>query len=65
MQMDYGFTNISTRMWFTSILDVMAKPTHSDIDSLLRTLVLPFYHIKRDMPLPLGERRWENDAEHS
>lgn len=43
----------------------MPKPTHADIDTLLRTLVLPFYHVKRDMPLPLGERRQENDAEHS
>lgn len=43
----------------------MAKPTHDHIEKLIRTLVLPFYHIKRDMPLPIGERRWENDAEHS
>lgn len=28
-------------------------------------MILPFYHVKRDMPLPIGERRWENDAEHS
>lgn len=41
------------------------KPTHADIEKLLRTIVLPFYHVKRDMPLPIGERRWENDAEHS
>lgn len=43
----------------------MAKLTHDHIEKLIRTLVLPFYHIKRDMPLPIGERRWENDAEHS
>jgi putative hydrolase of HD superfamily len=43
----------------------MPQPTHADIDKLLRTLVLPFYHIKRDNPVPVGERRWENDAEHS
>lgn len=43
----------------------MAKPTHDHIEKLIRTLVLPFYHVKRDMPLPIGERRWENDAEHS
>lgn len=41
------------------------RPTHNDIENLLRSLVLPFYHVTRDMPLPLGERRWENDAEHS
>ncbi len=43
----------------------MNKPTHEDIENLLRKIILPFYHIKRDMPLPVGERRWENDAEHS
>lgn len=43
----------------------MTKPTHQDIERLIRHVVLPFYHVKRDMPLPLGERRWENDAEHS
>ncbi|MEK7152377.1 MAG: HD domain-containing protein, partial [Patescibacteria group bacterium] len=43
----------------------MSRPTHTQIEYLLRTLVLPFYHIKRDMPLPIGERRRENDAEHS
>lgn len=43
----------------------MTQPTHSDIEHLLKHIILPFYHIKRDMPLPLGERRWENDAEHS
>jgi 5'-deoxynucleotidase YfbR-like HD superfamily hydrolase len=43
----------------------MAKPTHDHIEKLIRALILPFYHVKRDMPLPIGERRWENDAEHS
>lgn len=43
----------------------MPKPTHSQIEYLLKALVLPFYHVKRDMPLPVGERREENDAEHS
>jgi 5'-deoxynucleotidase YfbR-like HD superfamily hydrolase len=41
------------------------KPTHYDIEKLIKGLVLPFCHVKRDMPLPVGERRWENDAEHS
>lgn len=39
--------------------------THADIDRLLRRLVLPFHHIERTMRLPSGDRRWENDAEHS
>lgn len=43
----------------------MQNPSHHDIEDLLRRVVLPFYHIKREMPLPVGERRWENDAEHS
>jgi len=43
----------------------MNKPTHADIENLIRKIILPFYHVKRDMPLPIGERRWENDAEHS
>ncbi len=43
----------------------MKKPTHADLENLIRKIILPFYHVKRDMPLPIGERRWENDAEHS
>lgn len=43
----------------------MQDPSHDEIEELLRHIVLPFYHIKREMPLPVGERRWENDAEHS
>ncbi|HTE22194.1 MAG TPA: HD domain-containing protein [Candidatus Limnocylindria bacterium] len=43
----------------------MPHPTHNQIEDLLRKLVLPFYHIKRDNPLPGDDRRWENDAEHS
>lgn len=43
----------------------MTKPSHADLEHLIRKIILPFYHVKRDMPLPLGERRWENDAEHS
>ncbi len=43
----------------------MQNPSHDEIEDLLRLVVLPFYHIKREMPLPVGERRWENDAEHS
>jgi 5'-deoxynucleotidase YfbR-like HD superfamily hydrolase len=43
----------------------MGKPTHDQIEKLITQVVLPFYHVQRDMPLPLGERRIENDAEHS
>lgn len=43
----------------------MKKPTHANIDKLICNIILPFYHVKRDMPLPIGERRLENDAEHS
>ncbi|MGD8373628.1 MAG: HD domain-containing protein [Candidatus Woesebacteria bacterium] len=43
----------------------MNKPTHADIERLIRKIILPFYHVKRDRPLPIGERRPENDAEHS
>ena len=43
----------------------MQAPSHDEIEELLRLVVLPFYHIKREMPLPVGDRRWENDAEHS
>jgi putative hydrolase of HD superfamily len=32
---------------------------------LVEQLILPFYHIERDMPIPIGQRRNENDAEHS
>ena len=43
----------------------MGKPSHHQIEKLLIQVVLPFYHVKRDIPLPRGERRAENDAEHS
>jgi putative hydrolase of HD superfamily len=43
----------------------MAQPTHDDIERLLKTIVLPFCHIERDIPLPHSTRRFENDAEHS
>jgi 5'-deoxynucleotidase YfbR-like HD superfamily hydrolase len=38
---------------------------HAHIEDLLRQLVLPFYYIERNNPLPGHDRRWENDAEHS
>jgi putative hydrolase of HD superfamily len=43
----------------------MTKPSHDQLQELIKTLILPFYHVKRDSPLPIGERRYENDAEHS
>lgn len=45
--------------------DNVKRPTHLDVHNLLRDIILPFYHVKRTTPLPIGERRWENDAEHS
>jgi putative hydrolase of HD superfamily len=39
--------------------------SHADTDRLLREIVLPFHEIKRTHRLPVGRRRWENDAEHS
>ena len=43
----------------------MAKLTHADIEDLLRRIILPFHNIERTLRLPSGDRRWENDAEHS
>jgi 5'-deoxynucleotidase YfbR-like HD superfamily hydrolase len=43
----------------------MNKPTHADIEKLIRTIILPFHEIQRDIELPVGDRRGENDAEHS
>lgn len=43
----------------------MAKLSHADVDDLLRRVVLPFHNIERTLRLPSGDRRWENDAEHS
>jgi 5'-deoxynucleotidase YfbR-like HD superfamily hydrolase len=38
---------------------------HGEIERLMAELILPFHQIKRDIKLPHGERRHENDAEHS
>jgi 5'-deoxynucleotidase YfbR-like HD superfamily hydrolase len=43
----------------------MTRPTFSDIQKLFRELVIPFYEIERDLPLPIQDHRNENDAEHS
>jgi putative hydrolase of HD superfamily len=44
---------------------VAPKLAHHEIERLMADLILPFHHIKRDITLPRGERRHENDAEHS
>lgn len=43
----------------------MTKPTHQQIEKLITEVLLPFCHVTRDIALPRGERRLENDAEHS
>lgn len=46
----------------------MEKPSHEQVKELLGEVVLPFYDVNRDMLIPTqprGERRFENDAEHS
>lgn len=43
----------------------MGSPAGSQIQQLIASIVVPFYHVKREVRLPIGERRWENDAEHS
>jgi len=41
------------------------RPTHLQVERLLTEVILPFSHIDRQMRLPHGPRRFENDAEHS
>lgn len=43
----------------------MARPSHVDLTHLLQEIILPFYQVKRDMRVPIGPRRLENDSEHS
>ncbi len=43
----------------------MPKITLEDISLLFNKVVLPFYQLERDMPLPVKNHRNENDAEHS
>lgn len=43
----------------------MAKPTFDDMQHLLSNLILPFYGVERDLPLPIQNHRNENDVEHS
>jgi len=43
----------------------MKKPTTADIEHLLIEIILPFYELERDLPLPIPSNRNETDAEHS
>jgi 5'-deoxynucleotidase YfbR-like HD superfamily hydrolase len=43
----------------------MSRPTHHQIETLVRELVLPAHHVLRDIRLPTGRPERENDAEHS
>ncbi len=46
----------------------MEKPSHEQVNELIEEIILPFYVVERDMLLPNqpeGQRRNENDAEHS
>ena len=43
----------------------MPKPALNDIENLFEKLVLPFYQLERDLPLPIDNHRNETDAEHS
>lgn len=43
----------------------MVRPAFSDILDLLKNIVFPFHELKRDMDLPLKNRKKETDTEHS
>lgn len=43
----------------------MQNPTHDELEDLFRKLIVPFYHVARDIRVPEGDRHLENDAEHS
>jgi len=43
----------------------MGKPTASDLQRLVRDIVIPFYQVERHTPLLFAPGKWENDAEHS
>ncbi len=43
----------------------MKKPEFTDIQDLVRELILPFYALERDLSLPIQDHRNETDAEHS
>ena len=43
----------------------MTKPSFDDMYHLLTNLILPFYEVERDLPLPIQNHRNETDVEHS
>jgi 5'-deoxynucleotidase YfbR-like HD superfamily hydrolase len=44
---------------------VRSRLTSEEIQRLVAELIVPFYEVERDIPLPIASRRKENDAEHS
>jgi putative hydrolase of HD superfamily len=42
-----------------------AQPSTDQVLALVKDLILPFHQIHRQHKLPVGERRLENDVEHS
>ena len=43
----------------------MQEDNYNSAKRLFNDLILPFYSVERDMPMPVKDRRNENDAEHS
>ncbi len=43
----------------------MPKPSLDDVIALVQQIIIPFYQVKRDLPLRAEDSRCENDAEHS
>ncbi len=44
----------------------MPKPTLSDLAELVRSIIIPFYQLQRQTPLPpFATGRYEDDAQHS
>ncbi len=43
----------------------MPSNRYQRVEDFIRTIIIPFYYIQRDIYVPVEERRWENDAEHS
>ena len=43
----------------------MQNPSHAELEELFREIIVPFYHIRRDIRVPFEDRHLENDAEHS
>jgi len=43
----------------------MTKPTLDDLLNLVKQIIIPFYQVKRHLPIRAEGGRYENDAEHS